>query len=213
MLQLNDRIIKSTMTRTALEQFITQYARDYLLGSPKHDIIIDDNKISVQIKCTEEMLTHAVIHMHGHGKIINNPIVTNARIILEERITTKAKKCKDVRGEIWLGLLNNYDLADAGTYRSALGMFNVEHPFSKILLVSLDGAVETLYAETDARIFLKRVIGGFDQPPDYWQDCMPKKSRAGPDDARAVYGVAGRARVCSESQRRSKRCWAAATSG
>ena len=62
------------------------------------------------------------------------------------RIRMKAKKCRGICGEIWLGLLNYYWLADAGAYRSALGRFNVEHPFSKILLVSLGGVVETLYA-------------------------------------------------------------------
>ena len=144
MLQLNDLITNPRKTRTELEQFIIQCVRDSPQGSPQHSIVINDNKIRVQIKCSAEAVSHAVVHMHGRAKVINNPISENAWIILEERLRMKAQKCKGLCGEIWLGLLNNY-CADAETYRSVLGMFNVEHPFSKILLVSLDGVVETLW--------------------------------------------------------------------
>jgi hypothetical protein len=145
MLHLNDAITKSRKTRAALKQLIIQYVRDYPHGSPKHNIVIHDNKIGVQIKRVSELMSHTVIHMHSHGKIISNTILKNAWIILEERIRSKAQKCRGIGGEIWLGLLNEYWLADAEIYRKALRMFHVEHPFSKIWLVSLDSIVEIIY--------------------------------------------------------------------
>ena len=106
MLQLNDRITNAKKTRTELEELIIQYVRDFPQGTPKRNIVIDENRISLQIKRSEEMVSRIVIHIHGHGKIIDHPISENAWIILEERIRMKAKKCRSICGEIWLGLLN-----------------------------------------------------------------------------------------------------------
>lgn len=83
--------------------------------------------------------------------VVNNNsdprIAMNARRILEDRITTKTKKCNALPfdGPVWLALFNDYFLADDATYRHALTQIPHAHPFERILLISGNGSVETLY--------------------------------------------------------------------
>jgi hypothetical protein len=74
-------------------------------------------------------------------------IASNARHILEERIATKTKKCSALalNGPVWLALLNDYFLASVETYRQAFAQIQHPHIFDKILLISGDGSVTTLY--------------------------------------------------------------------
>jgi hypothetical protein len=58
----------------------------------------------------------------------------------------KAEKCKHLvtRGPLWLALLNDYWLTGADTYRYALSMLSVKHPFDKILIVDNNGTVDEI---------------------------------------------------------------------
>lgn len=85
-----------------------------------------------------------------HAAVINqksDPRITlNVRLILEERIATKTKKCGALsfNGSVWLALLNDYFLADEETYRLALAQIMGPHIFEKIILISGGGSVTTL---------------------------------------------------------------------
>jgi hypothetical protein len=86
-----------------------------------------------------------------HAVVINrksDPHVTsNARMILEERITTKTEKCNSLpfKGPVWLALFNDYFLADDETYKQAIGQMSRSHVFDKIFLISGNRSVATLY--------------------------------------------------------------------
>lgn len=77
-----------------------------------------------------------------HTAVINRKsyphITSNARMILEERIATKTKKCSSLafEGPVWLALFNDYFLADDETYKQALGQMSMSHVFAKIFLIS-----------------------------------------------------------------------------
>jgi hypothetical protein len=86
-----------------------------------------------------------------HAAVVNQKsdahISRNARLILEDRIVTKTKKCSALpfNGRVWLVLLNDYFLASDRTYREALAEITHPHLFDRIFLVAGDGAVTLLY--------------------------------------------------------------------
>ncbi len=100
-----------------------------------------------------------IIHEHSGqegkkvvGLIVNRnssaDIQVNAWQILEERLKDKSLKCGSLANldGIWLALLNDYDiLADVDSYRLVFPRINVKHPFQRILLVSTNGQVATVY--------------------------------------------------------------------
>lgn len=48
------------------------------------------------------------------------------------------------RRTCWLALMNDYWLADAGTYRAVLPFVTTWHPFDAIYLISGEGGVDRL---------------------------------------------------------------------
>jgi hypothetical protein len=150
-LTLNPTITKARQTRAELEKLILQCVRSHS-HEVKKDEVIHGNKIRIWIKRYEGGESRKVLFIIDSNKS-NRNVLENAWCTLEDRVKTKAEKCRDIGGEIWLGLLNNYWDADIDTYRQALGMFHVEHPFSKILLVSSEGMVETLYTRSEIDAF------------------------------------------------------------
>lgn len=95
----------------------------------------------------------SIIEQRPSGKKISGFVVNrnssadidlNARLILEERIRTKASVCARLPKPIWLAVLNNYWLADADTYEVAGRQLNIDHCFERIFLVSDQGAVNEL---------------------------------------------------------------------
>jgi hypothetical protein len=78
-----------------------------------------------------------------------NDVLTTAWGILEERIATKAQAClaRKFDDPIWLALRNSYPVADVETYRQAMSMSSVDHPFEKILLISPNGSVDELFGK------------------------------------------------------------------
>jgi len=143
-LTLNSPISKARKTKSLLARLITRYVKDFA-DTIHVEIVIEGNEIGIRIKAYNDTDDSQKVFFVGRNLKSDPNILKNAWCILEERIRTKTEKCRGIRSEIWLGLLNNYWLAESETYRRALGLFSVAHPFSKILLVSADGTVETLY--------------------------------------------------------------------
>jgi hypothetical protein len=98
-------------------------------------------------------VTVSVIEQRPSGKKIAGFVVNknssadiglNARLVLEDRIRSKADICGGLSKPIWLAVLNDYWLADADTYAHAGRQLNLNHCFERIFLVSDQGAVNEL---------------------------------------------------------------------
>lgn len=74
-----------------------------------------------------------------------------ARTALERRIRIKAGKCGRLERPVWLGLLNNYSLADAHMYAAAASQIRLDHPFERIFVISEQGSVSELGCSSFAR--------------------------------------------------------------
>lgn len=74
-------------------------------------------------------------------------ILTNAKIIIDNRISIKEKKCEALqfKGPRWLALLNQYWLSDIETYKQAIGSSCIKHNFEKIFLILDTGEVVILF--------------------------------------------------------------------
>lgn len=99
------------------------------------------------------MASVSVVDRQASGKKIFGSVVDknssadigmSARLILEDRIRSKAKMCKRLPRPIWLALLNDYWLANANTYSVASRQIKVSHCFERIFLVSDQGTVNEL---------------------------------------------------------------------
>lgn len=77
-------------------------------------------------------------------------ILLNATVILCERLGEKEELCSRLNPAVprWLGLLNDYWLADAETYAQAYARCQRQHSFERIYLVSDTSAVALLHAES-----------------------------------------------------------------
>jgi hypothetical protein len=108
-----------------------------------------DNAIKIQIESSNRDWGDKVV-----GIVMNQnasaDILANARFILDDRIKVKNKKCEGLNwdGRLWLALFNDYWLAGADTYRQAIGVSTVPHRFDRILVVSGNATVESLYETT-----------------------------------------------------------------
>jgi hypothetical protein len=108
-------------------------------------------------KIAGSLIKTVVVPRHDHaqkrigGVIVNNNssahILSNAEVILADRISVKVEKCKKINheGSLWLALFNDYWLADHNTYSRALKNIHVHHNFDKIFVVSDQGLVNKLY--------------------------------------------------------------------
>jgi hypothetical protein len=145
-LVLSSPILRSRKTKIKLAQTLRGYIGDLASLQEDRKIEINGNKITVYLNHHGQTDLKKVSAAFMNRS--SNPnILTNVTQILEDRITTKAKKCAHLNDGrlLWLALLNDYWLTDANTYRYALSRMSLEHPFQKILLVGGDGSVEPLY--------------------------------------------------------------------
>lgn len=112
----------------------------------KYHLQIHDNPISIYLDHqgdpSQKKVTIGFMHRHAVADL-----GANTRYILKERIETKAAKCHHLsaRGPLWLALLNDYWLTDADTYRYAMSLLSLQHPFAKLLIVSGSGSVDAIY--------------------------------------------------------------------
>lgn len=73
-------------------------------------------------------------------------ISSNVEFILSHRIQDKTYKCsKVVHRPLWLALFNDYWLAETDSYKVAMRQYTEDHPFEKILLISGNGEVHSIY--------------------------------------------------------------------
>jgi len=114
-------------------------------GVVKQDLIVENNEISVSIyngdRATGKKVISAIANKFSDANLLNNTMN-----LLSDRITSKLKKCKakSYNGEYWLALLNDYWVADTDSYRLAYGKLNIQHDFSKILIIDSHGQVESI---------------------------------------------------------------------
>jgi hypothetical protein len=133
----NKRAVKGPL-KVAIRELLSS-------NSPKRKLNICGNEIEIEIS-SDSGCPGRVAAIISSSSLPLNDILTTASCILEERITEKEKRCRSLKfkGPVWLALRNHYLLADAETYRQAMKMFAIDHPFKKILLVSRDGSVDEL---------------------------------------------------------------------
>lgn len=144
---LSSPIAHHRKTRRDLEAALRKLVGD-AAGHPRPEqtLVIHGNTIAVSFQQHGESTYNKIM-----AAISNRPsspnILANARHALEDRIKAKAAVCAPLaaRGPVWLALLNDYWLADAETYRQAIGEIAVDHPFARIVLVDGNGTVTTLH--------------------------------------------------------------------
>jgi hypothetical protein len=79
----------------------------------------------------------------------------NAHLLLADRIRKKNDICANLKGPIWLALLNDYWIADATDFSEVARRLRLDHCFERIFLVSRGAAVSEL--EFGARILVCNV--------------------------------------------------------
>jgi hypothetical protein len=133
--------------RKEVTDWVTQ-----LLAAPtpatKYKRNLEGSNVSVSVipeRLSGKKIVGFVVNKHSSADIL-----LNARLVLEERIQTKSKLCKSLAatGPIWLAVLNDYWLADTDTYAAAYRQLKIRHCFERLFLVSEDGAVSELAADT-----------------------------------------------------------------
>jgi len=72
----------------------------------------------------------------------------NAKVILQSRIEEKDRRYQKLSLDMpqWLGLLNDYSLADSRTYQMAYDEIKIHHNFQRIYIVSDRGDVSVVCA-------------------------------------------------------------------
>jgi hypothetical protein len=116
-----------------------------LSAQTERKLKIEGNEIAIKIS-SDSGCPGRVDAVISSSALPRYDIPTTAWCILQERVAAKAEKCRSLKfkGPVWLALRNRYLPADAETYRRAMKMFAIDHPFEKILLVSRDGSVDEL---------------------------------------------------------------------
>jgi hypothetical protein len=111
-------------------------------GVVEQDLIIEENRISISIydgvREAGKKVISAVANRYSDANLLNNTMY-----LLNDRITSKLKKCKakSYKGEYWLALYNDYWVADIGSYKLAYSKLNIQHDFNKILIIDSFGQV------------------------------------------------------------------------
>lgn len=110
------------------------------------EVQIQGNIIKIFLYFHEETQTRKVWIVATHRSSDRN-ILSNTIQTLEDRIIRKTRTCSALIGKqpLWLALLNDYFLAVASDYEHALSCISADHPFDKILLISREGQVNSLF--------------------------------------------------------------------
>jgi hypothetical protein len=134
----NIRKTKSELKKEILNQLHT--------GVVKRDLVIEKNSISISVydgvRETGKKIISAVANRYSDTNLLNNTMN-----LLNDRISSKLKKCKAKAydGEYWLALYNDYWVADIDSYKLAYSKLNIQHDFDKILIIDSYGQVECIY--------------------------------------------------------------------
>ena len=145
-LVLSSPILQHRKTKAKLSKILRAHIANLASLETDRRIQIHGNSITIYLNHHGEM-GFKKVSAAFMNRSSNPDILSNVTQILEDRITTKAKKCGHLRGiaPIWLALFNDYWLTEADTYRFALSRVTLEHPFQKILLVNGDKSVDPLF--------------------------------------------------------------------
>jgi hypothetical protein len=145
-LVLSTPILKLRKTTADLAECLRNRLLDIPSFERDREIEIHGNIVKISLHGHEEIRSQKVWAMAAN-RHSNANILLNAIQILEDRISAKAKKCAALVGKqpLWLALLNDYWLADSGTYEHALSCISTVHPFDKILLIHRNRAVYRLF--------------------------------------------------------------------
>jgi hypothetical protein len=145
-LVLSTPILKLRKTTADLAKCLRNRLSDIPSFERDREIEIHGNTVKISLHSHEEIRSQKVWAIAANRRS-NADILSNAIQIFEDRISAKAKKCAALVGKqpLWLALLNDYWLADSGTYEQALSCISPVHPFDKILLIHRNGAICRLF--------------------------------------------------------------------
>lgn len=132
---------KASRFKRTLNEWIAQIAAAPEPGFSE-ERNIEGSKVTVSV--IEQRPTGKKIAGFVVNKNSSADIGLNARLVLEDRIRSKADICGGLSKPIWLAVLNDYWLADADTYALAGRQLNLSHCFERIFLVSDQGVVNEL---------------------------------------------------------------------
>ncbi|MDP9139679.1 MAG: hypothetical protein M3O62_02665 [Pseudomonadota bacterium] len=132
--------------RSALTTWVTQVAMTPRDGFKEERIIAGDR---VRLSVIPRRSSGKKIVGYVSNRNSSADMGLNARLLLGDRIQTKREACASLPGRLWLALLNDYWLADEGTYAAASRQLQIVHPFERILLVSDRGTVSDLIVGTE----------------------------------------------------------------
>jgi len=106
---------------------------------------IAGSKVEIRQHATDHRDRKRIVGLISNKQSIVN-IGQQAAFLLADAIAKKSAILSGIQfsGDKWLGLLNSYFLADLATYRRVLSVTTAGNPFSKLYVVSLDGAVEDI---------------------------------------------------------------------
>jgi hypothetical protein len=145
-LVLEAPITKKRQLKPLLFDKILQAVNSPAIQQRPFDHEILGNKVSFQVTGYTGASNKRVLALVTNSRI-SADISENARAILNDRISLKAKKCKSFEsaGPLWLVLLNRYWLADINCYKRVLDMSDIRHPFDQIIVVSDDEQISVLF--------------------------------------------------------------------
>jgi hypothetical protein len=143
---LSSPIREPRKTKAALAEIIRSHLLDLSSLVPDRKLDVRGNPVTLYADHHGEM-QYKKVSAAFMNRGSNPDIQENVAHILEERIAAKSQSCARLRehGPLWLALLNDYWLTDADTYRHALSLMTISHPFQKLLLIGGDGSVEHLF--------------------------------------------------------------------
>lgn len=140
--------------------------------------ILDFSRFKKQFKITlkkflqSRKVSHKIFNINGNGEIVEarwivrsdnsrkalvgvigakKPIINiqeQTRLILEKIMMTKNEKLKKLKNEKWLGILNNYPLAESSNFFCALKGVKIVHSFSRVFIIENNSDVFEMRAAT-----------------------------------------------------------------
>ena len=125
---------------------VKEFISKDIKAGDKEEIDLSGSKVRMSVIPNRDHSTKKIVGIIVN-KNSNAHILSNARVILVDRIQDKVEKCKVIRrgGAVWLALFNDYWLADHETYLQAINTIDVAHYFDRIYVIMETGTVRQVY--------------------------------------------------------------------